>query len=236
MGDENKTPTYAKIIRDEYTRLKKSIVGQDYKPKLHKLTEEEIASLASPNTRRPSVWVAAARLCLELGAHPVSFVEAAFEQCRLSTGPFPNMLRGQSMRYWWKQYLANRPVLDAVTKICDAKGLKGLDTELTNNYVVQLQQDILNIRKILKETTGTWKLTLDNLSILQRPTFPTTPYLRVLLTWTESGGDDIIKQYFGQQALDMFTKRPNLENAARLLGYPMTHIIQWLRHETPTSS
>lgn len=50
------------------------------------------------------IWYGAARKCVELEADPEDFLQAAFQQCSIPGGPYPQNLASRAMDRWYKEY------------------------------------------------------------------------------------------------------------------------------------
>ena len=51
--------------------------------------------------RRPEMWIAIARKCIELQASPYDFLTAAFRYCAVPGGPFPHQLATNAAATWY---------------------------------------------------------------------------------------------------------------------------------------
>lgn len=205
----------ARELKKEFILAKRRRLGKVYKP--------------SKRHDRFDYWRRAAEQCYELSAKPQDYVAAAFEQCKMSTGPFPNAMFGPAARGWWRSYVNIRPALKAVRDMEKEAGVKCLDSNFPSGQELELGRDIQQIRELLVESCGTWKLTEATLQKLRSRAFPIEPWARVLLTWTSSGGDPEVGARYGVETLEFLHARPNVLNAARILGFPMNDILQWLQ-------
>lgn len=150
------------------------------------LTEENIDAVAHQlltayrrkrQSKRPSYkpsarvlnmnnWKGAARQCIEVNAPPEKYVEAMFEGCDLSTGPFPNMMGGKQALRWWKEYKNKAGYSDSGTVV---------DTKIAELLV--LKQTKENFRESVAKSTGR------SLSYVAQRDYATDAVTAFLLDW-----------------------------------------------------
>ena len=93
---QNELENLAQIIKDGFARRKEVQSGRKYRP--------------HPKYQDKCFWLKIAKLCKGLNAAPDDFLDAAFTFAIKPEGaPFPNMLSGDAMSRWYKQYAIDFP-------------------------------------------------------------------------------------------------------------------------------
>ena len=90
----NELHNLAQVIQDGFFRRKEVQLNKRYKP--------------HPKYLEKALWLKAAGICKNLNADPSDFIEAAFMFAIRPIGaPFPQMLTGQAIERWYKNYMNN---------------------------------------------------------------------------------------------------------------------------------
>lgn len=79
----------AMLLQKEFGRMKKEQLGK-YQP--------------ADRYKRPELWYAVARKCMELSADPYDFLRAAFHYCTIPGGPFAHQLATGAAAKWYGHY------------------------------------------------------------------------------------------------------------------------------------
>lgn len=177
-----------------------------------------------PNHANLDNWRRAAVFCIELKATPSLYVDAAFAQCTLDLGPFPNMMCGSAAAGWYKSYRVGRADIERAETRSAATGRNvSFDPELSPD-LLNLRADIDLVKVSLLRLTGTQQINEQTLPYISSFNTSYPPYVRVLLGYQDAR----VKKFFGQLAKDFFLLRPGMIEAARTLQYPIIDIIKWL--------
>jgi hypothetical protein len=170
-------------------------------------------------------WQKAALLCLELNATPEVFVDAAFANCKNNLGPFPNAMYGQACRKWYTDYTASRVKFKQTVRDAEAQGKDVMfGDEAANEHVYNLKYDIELTTRSLIRLTGESEINATTIEYINSLTTNYPAHIRVLLGF----GNEKVKLFFGEEALNFYNSRPHMYRAAEILGYPIKNILIWL--------
>jgi len=204
----------ARLIREAYKRKKTAVLKRPYK--------------CSPRHDAFHLWQAAADLAASLEVDPDIFVEAAFEQCPMKDGPFPNALGGPAMRGWYTRYRGRLPEAVQVEVPVVSCGPEPVTTYLSRPSTtaeLDLSTDVELGYISLRHATGSMDPTTEEAKAFVRSPFsPILPYVRALMLFPDEG----VRREFRDQILAQFAHRPSLLKAGEALGYPMQKIHLWL--------
>lgn len=187
----------ARIIRMEYKRWRELRTGRKYSP--------------NPRHDKTENWLAAADNCIALGADPVEFVAACFEQCTATGGPFANQLCGPGARNWWHAANPQKSADDAY--VLD----EPTDSEFDRLLKFEFEQAITILYRLTKTAeTHRWRDAI--LSFMT----PIAPCVRVSLGFNMPG---VIEQW-GEKAYEEISTNPRLFNGLKKLGFDLSPIIK----------
>lgn len=179
-------------------------------------------------------WQEAALVCIELGATPETYVDAAFAHCGIPAGPYPNNMAGGAIRGWYGRY-AHKPArtVQPTVGTNSADFLAGLTAGVNKSLppspaMITLKEDIDWTRRSLLRLTGTCNINATTIEYINSFTVSYPPHVRALLGY----GNEKVKKFFGSEALDIFIKNPAIYRAAEDLGYPIRDILLWLSART----
>lgn len=144
-----------------------------------------------PRFQNPKIWEHAAELCIEVGAEPKEFIQAAFDGCKIKEGPMPNLLSSKrSMGRWWQEWSSARPVAG----------------DTCGSHIAKLSEMIAGDEH--------WRLkaaTAEALQILQDPRESFPDWFRVVVR----PEDHRIWNEFGWVAVKQLLQQPRLINELR---------------------
>lgn len=200
----------AREIRRYYIERKSSLMGNNFK-------------LSGKNAEFIH-WQRAAALCVELNATPEVFVDAAFDQCANSLGPFPNAMYGTCCRAWYRGYMSSRKTYAKARQDAVNAGRDPYFDEEIDNSVDDLKYMIDLVERSLIRLTGTKEINATTIEYINSLTTSYPVHVRVLLGY----GNDKVRKFFGAEALDFYNRRPHMYRAALTLGYPIKEILSWL--------
>jgi hypothetical protein len=169
-------------------------------------------------------WQRAADLCLELQATPEVFVDAVFDGCKSPLGPFPNALYGNMARKWYQTYIANKSGYTQAKKELESAGTDVMFGDALNIHTYNLKYDVELVHRSLIRLTGTSEVNSVTIEYINSLTTSYPAHVRVLLGF----GNEKVKLFFGEEALNYYNARPHMYRAAEALGYPIKKIIVWL--------
>lgn len=92
------------MFTDRDVEYMASELRSSYKAKRTALANGKSVRISAKNLKL-AAWLPAAVVCLECGADPDNFIEACFTSCKLSLGPYPQMLASIG-RSSWRAYTA----------------------------------------------------------------------------------------------------------------------------------
>ena len=88
----NELHNLAQVLKDGFFKRKEIQRNRKYRP--------------HPKYLEKELWLKAAKICKELQADPIDFVEAAFVfAIKPKEAPFPPMLTGKAIYMWYKDYM-----------------------------------------------------------------------------------------------------------------------------------
>jgi len=210
--DEKMRDAVAREIRKAYAERKERLIGRPWKP----------------NARHKSfsLWQKAADQALELDAPPETYVHAAFQYCKMTTGPFPNNLGGPAAAGWWKQWLQMNPNFQK--ELEDLKEL-GLQSAMLNHQpaIVSIKDEMTMLRRILYRMTGDkeWPLSEKCLEIVRGPVLHMSPWMRLILGYP----DEQIRVRYRDEIQEVLSTRPDIIRAMQSLGFDLDNMLEWLK-------
>lgn len=213
--DEKLRDAVAREIKKAYVERKSRLLRRTWKP--------------SSRHQAFKLWQNAADQVLELGAPPEAYVYAAFQHCRMSTGPFPNNLGGPAAAAWWRAYVLQNPgYREEFEQLKEA----GIEDPLSGSApaITEIKDDLAHLRKALYKMTGEkdWPpIQPKSLEIVRSEILQMRPHMRLILAYP----DDLVREYFGEEIMENFEKRPDIIRAMQTLEYPMNEILAWLRKD-----
>ena len=206
--NDDRLDAVAREIRNHYIERKRPLYNNTYKLGAVDFTH----------------WQKAARLCEELNASPEVFVDAAFSQCKSSLGPFPNAMYGPACRNWYRAYTDTRTAYRQAKDAAELAGRAPMFDAESDSNVVDLKYEIDFVERSLLRLTGTKKINAVTIEYVNSLTTSYPAHVRVLLGY----GNDKVKLFFGEAALEIYNTRPQMYRAAQTLGYPIKEILLWL--------
>jgi hypothetical protein len=211
--DDRYRDAVAREIKKAYVERKSALIGRPWKP--------------SSRHQSFALWQKAADQAISLNAPAEAYVCAAFRNCRMSTGPFPNNLGGPAAHGWWQEYVKQNPGYREEREQLDAQGIPDANA-MTIPAVAEIKADLQHLRSALYQMTGeqTWPpLGPKSLEIVLSEVLPMPPHMRLILAYP----DERLLQYYGREMMENFEKRPDILRAMQTLGYDLIEIISWLR-------
>lgn len=173
-----------------------------------------------------SHWQKAAEVCIDLDATPETYVDAAFAYCRMSTGPYPNAMYGNSARAWYKMHTAGRSKTVSTQEKARSDGGAAAQRLNCDPALDALNGAIGFIKESLIRLTGTDEINETTLKYIGSMATGYAPFARVLLAYPSR--DKTVKEFFGPEAYDAYVMNQSLYRAAEKLGYPIREILLWL--------
>lgn len=155
-------------------------------------------------------WNRAARICADLRATETAYVAAAFQECRLSTGPFPPAMGSAKAAEWYRAYS------HACSPSSEAAGQPAQD---------ELQSKIATILRLIEMRTGQ-PFGPDNPKGLDELLYglqTTCPLCRAIVGWDVSE----VREAFGPKAKTVLEIRKDLYEAGISMGLPVERIMAW---------
>lgn len=154
-----------------------------------------------PRFREPKIWERAANRCNELGADPHELVAAAFSQCTIPGGPYPQHLGSGIIKRWYEAYRKQNSDPDFPDRSATA----------------HLVQHRINgcLRRALHQKQGTVK---DYFLSEAVPEHEVPPYVRVVLF---PNNKEMLRAW-GKRALHQLRAEPRLYHALQELEFDVS--------------
>jgi hypothetical protein len=205
----------ARRLKELFYAQKEKLLGHKYKPATRHAKFE--------------FFQKAADICIELKVPVDTFIKAAFEGARsFKAGPFPNMLTGNAIRAWVKQYLRLRPEL---RKQVEEVETPSAETAMQHwESQTEFGSELEYALRFIENCTGSRDCTtLSALMVLQRPAAPITAFMRVALTYPNPE----FLELYGAEARREFAFNPLLLLAAQQQGYLSNPELLWKTRTSP---
>lgn len=169
-------------------------------------------------------WQKAAEVCIELGATPEVYVDAAFSHCNLNLGPYPNTMYGNAIRRWYNSYMVGREDIINSRKKSIENGKDPMFDSSNDLSVINLRSEIDFVERSLLRLTGTSAINSETINYVAGLSVNYPAHVRALL----GAKNEKVKKFFGADALNYFNRNAGAYRAAETLGYPIREILLWL--------
>lgn len=181
------TQNVADAVRKAFRDRKAQQTGRPYRP-MARWDDDEL-------------WLKIAMSCQQEKADPASWVDAAFQYCRVPGGPFPNQLAGKAATRWYHDLVQS-----------SSSQATGEPVDLVGEEVTREVQNV--VERFLAQGCSPKDLLGD------RCLFEIPAYVRVIML----PDDPEIIQAFGREAHGQVTSNPRLFEVLVQKGYR----LDWL--------